>query len=1526
MTVYIHIARIPGTTYPYADLRQKQSSAYTSTLDAGHPASNFQRSDVPATSHSPIDQLADKNISQPARRPTDISSALKQTFKVDRKHGDRSQQEMAHMQKSSPSKTPRPSSTTNVQAPVSMKPIGGTSWHGSRPDPDNTPTSHRGIPVLKFVPSRAMATTSTKPKAPLKISPSPTAISSPKPHPQPSGFKIRVPRDLANIPDVFRKPDSARSQSSASPGSTGSSNHSPTSSPNPRTTPVHSEPLYQQRSTLPSTPTDTSKRTHGDMLSGENTPTKNYPIFDQQPYSGKKIKIEPASSISKPIVPRASRSLSRSNSSQSLSSGVPPSPKRSPTKRNSMKHIMPALLPQLPSQLPPVKLTFAANSAGPVVQDVVVKREDMDVSLTPVPLVRRHRSRSQTKSSSPACSPTPASARLPSPMPSNSGINTGSTEPNRISSSLPPTSNDTTSSPLPVQPIVNVAQPISYTSKHPVVDATSSSSSSTSASGNGSSTPSASNNQGSSPPTQVQNNGPSDDSQNSVHVTGSSPPPAESIAKSIGENIRTNETLQLVRLGMSILDRLLSNPVSKSFVNKVPLALANYHSVIKLPMDLTTIEQTLWKAFVVQQQSVSQPMYPDLLSTADHITYTNGYSKQTEFEHDLRQIYKNAVQYNPPSDNIHKQATSFQILYNGLLMANRDGLLPIPRMPQELYHPSLVNLSDLGPLYLFRAQNFREMDRKLTDTAVDLFVNFHQPLIDVMNSPEPISPERPRFARMYINKSRSQLSNCRDDPRARMAILSDLKVSKPFNDPSGGPNPAKLVKIKARVMIGKPIGERHDMITVGDLDCPSAWIIFAGVKTLDLDADVPSRFEKRVVSRIRHDVTPFVDGMMTPQQARSFLTALNLTARTIVKDKPELSQDARSSVQLLEHSAQSTARSVQPPFVSIQTPAPVLEQAVPPMTTTNNLAIENIAAKEPLSLPSSTLPSSAPPTLASVSTPTLALDPSPAPAANLTQLAEIPSDSTVALQRLGSQELKRPFEETIPRDQSGTVEAQHLTKRRHSLVSNDLDLPIAVNTQADHAIAPSHIPTELKQPVPAHSPAPAQRTPVAPPTEVRPSILLPSAATDGQPDKGKFASPPGSESKESSSTARLAPVSNSTATPIPMSTPGATTITSAPAPSSFTGQGDEFGLDKMLPTSSELMRKLTAREEQMLRDIKATAQEKHVPYTSWSAIEPTLIAVNAQGLFKRIYHVKGVEGLVVQNFKEMDPESFEQRVREVACLLKLRGLEGVGQIQSIIDDNEDHLVGLSMTKYAYTLKAYATNARRHPSPCQKLSLIRDMVSALSSIHGAGLAHRDLSEVNIMIDEDPFLKLEDNTPRPWVRVIDFGKSVFVEPEEVKRWSMQEKVSDEELALLPLVVLPPDHGYKLYRSILTLPRSKHDHTLLPPCDPRAEDVYSLGVLIWRTFSGKSPWNGAIEDDIKTIRYLISSDEQIKFQLEREVTGQRSRELLLRCMTAEASTRSTIHELREWLEQPDILAELLKEFEILGGGRKKVRKNLD
>jgi serine/threonine protein kinase len=140
------------------------------------------------------------------------------------------------------------------------------------------------------------------------------------------------------------------------------------------------------------------------------------------------------------------------------------------------------------------------------------------------------------------------------------------------------------------------------------------------------------------------------------------------------------------------------------------------------------------------------------------------------------------------------------------------------------------------------------------------------------------------------------------------------------------------------------------------------------------------------------------------------------------------------------------------------------------------------------------------------------------------------------------------------------------------------------------------------------------------------------------------------------------------------------------------------------------------------------------------------------------------------------------------------------------------------------------------------------------------------------------------------------------------------------------IPLRYNHSKTRSILTLPKNKYDHTLLAPVDPRSEDVYSLGVLIWRTFSGKSPWSGAIEDDIKTIRYIVSSDHQIQFNIGREVEGPRSRELLFKCLTAQQENRSTAQQLKEWLDRPQILKELVQEFEAMGAGRKRVKKNLD
>ncbi|KAF9941052.1 hypothetical protein BGZ65_005387, partial [Modicella reniformis] len=1144
-----------------------------------------------------------------------------------------------------------------------------------------------------------------------------------------SGLKIRIPRDLPNLPEAFRRRGAIRSQP-------GDDEETPRNGP------------------------DSSKRSYSAMMFGDRPRTSNH-VASEMHSEGPKIKIIRR----QPLIPGTLPPHLANAKNLAIRSWVDPGASSNPPIINSG----------------PPSLTSASSS----IMDIGIESEKSQTTQQPptavLSSIQKHRGQSnKSKSNSPSLTP----VRIPSPVSSSADV--------------------ATVLPSPASDSSRIAM--------------------ATAAGSGA-------------------------LSNSAAVAVSVQPGPEEHSPSIGaissatsipdKDLDNLNPIELVRVGVGILNNLLSNTFSKSFINKVPLTITNYHLVIKKPMDLTTIEHKLWKTLDLAGANFCASTTV-LTEAAEFLgmSATEGYTDLHEFERDLRKIYQNATKFNSPTHVIYKEAQAFQNAYTNLLMSYRQGkLLLNDPLPQESYRPELISVSEPGPLYLFRAHTLRELERKMTDISTDLYSCFHQPIFDISNEQiGQLSPERPRFVRMYINKNRSVLAKSRDELFARIAILSDLQVGKPYtisiasssNSPTNGKaggsangGSISMVRMTAKVLIGKPIGERHDMVTVGDLDCPNAWITVACVRSMELDIEVPTKFDKGVLSKMRHEVVAYSsESKISPEHQRAFADALGLLLLTSGKVGQAYGAIGQRS--------------------TIPVPVPM----APPPVIQNGTPIPGV------STPS-----------ASIATPTTTTSPA--------------GSGIVAIQ-------KNDTGSSVSNSSSASTSATNNTKGSSSSKATWVDL---------------------------HDQGPSGRY------MVKMRILGLFKTSHRPPPASGIAS------------VTTAPPSHLTAAPTPSTSMLLPRINVLSSQVSATSSSPTSEMESLLvPDKTMLNEQITKRGHKMLLDLKTKAKEKNVPYQRWSEIEPTLIVDTAHGLFKRIYRVRGNNDIVIQNFKEMDAESFEQRVREVACLLKLRDLAGVGQIQSVIDNEEDHLVGLSMTKYPYTLKQYATNARRHPSPCQKLCLIKDMVSAMCAIHKAGLAHRDLSEVNIMVDEDANNLLEDQSPRPHVKVIDFGKSVFVESEEVQCWSMQDEISEDELSLLPMVVLPPDHGYKLYRSILTLPRTKYDHAPLPPVDPRSEDVYSLGVLIWRTFSGKSPWNGAIEDDLKTIRYLVSSDVQIRFHLEREIVGPSSRELLLHCLTARAETRWTTQQLKDWLERPEVSAELLKEFEALGGGRKKVRKNLD
>lgn len=132
------------------------------------------------------------------------------------------------------------------------------------------------------------------------------------------------------------------------------------------------------------------------------------------------------------------------------------------------------------------------------------------------------------------------------------------------------------------------------------------------------------------------------------------------------------DPLELVRVGQSILDRLLNNPVCQYFINMVPHTANNYHAVITKPMDLTTMERRLWRTIKISFTPSFSYTVPDASEMTESDISTTGYANFRELESDFNRIYQNAIYFNPQAHVIHKQAQAFRGLYKGLSLAFKD--------------------------------------------------------------------------------------------------------------------------------------------------------------------------------------------------------------------------------------------------------------------------------------------------------------------------------------------------------------------------------------------------------------------------------------------------------------------------------------------------------------------------------------------------------------------------------------------------------------------------------------------------------------------------------------------------------------------------------------------------------------------------------------------------------------------------------------------------------------------------------------
>ncbi|CAO3599713.1 unnamed protein product [Absidia cylindrospora] len=390
---------------------------------------------------------------------------------------------------------------------------------------------------------------------------------------------------------------------------------------------------------------------------------------------------------------------------------------------------------------------------------------------------------------------------------------------------------------------------------------------------------------------------------------------------------------------------------------------------------------------------------------------------------------------------------------------------------------------------------------------------------------------------------------------------------------------------------------------------------------------------------------------------------------------------------------------------------------------------------------------------------------------------------------------------------------------------------------------------------------------------------------------------------------------NDTALTIPMATTTTTTTTEFEAPTNDSN------------TLLDLMNEM--REFAHSKDVKMVNVND---YTANATLR-----VGGEGRFKLVRYVAGNKKLAIVTFRRM---TATQCVNEIISLLKLKGLEGMANIVEVLyeNGNESKVVGLTMERYQHTLKQHIqAHTHQRLTPCQKMDLIRQMLKCVQCIHENGIAHRDLSEANFMVD-DSTTRLADGSIGAQVRLIDFNKAVFMTSRDVRRWWVGPPPSDDDAAtygydntttddelipktqaeldewcdLLPLMSTYPDHGHRCYRSIQTLPRTQKDRAKLPwYIDPAAEDMYSVAVLIWRVFTDKEPWNGVLEDNLIDLQDMVKKDVAIELQVERGVSGDLSQLFLLKCIRANPGDRLSAKELLAWLDTPLITPGLMDEW---------------
>jgi len=174
--------------------------------------------------------------------------------------------------------------------------------------------------------------------------------------------------------------------------------------------------------------------------------------------------------------------------------------------------------------------------------------------------------------------------------------------------------------------------------------------------------------------------------------------------------------------------------------------------------------------------------------------------------------------------------------------------------------------------------------------------------------------------------------------------------------------------------------------------------------------------------------------------------------------------------------------------------------------------------------------------------------------------------------------------------------------------------------------------------------------------------------------------------------------------------------------------------------------------------------------------------------------------------KSLDPEYTRRLEREALAMASLRGTSAV-YVHGLNVAQDGTLYLVMEVLLGKDFEEYMREAERVGGRLKKpklLEILRPIVDTLEAAHQKGIVHRDLKPSNVFI--------VDATRGGGVRLLDFGLAKMLDASTL--------TADGMVAGTPSYISP--EAWKGISSIL-------DHRI---------DVYSLGVLVFRALSGRTP----------------------------------------------------------------------------------------